>query len=42
MKVSLSLTVTIASDTGYKQLVAEIYRDGLFIALLSQDHGPDD
>ncbi len=37
-----SLTVTIASDTDYQQLVAEIYCDGKFVALISQDHGPDD
>jgi hypothetical protein len=42
MKVSPILTVTIASDTDYKQLVAEIYCDGMFVALISQDRGPDD
>ena len=42
MKVSPNLTVTIASDTDYKQLVAEIYCDGMFVALISQDHGPND
>ncbi len=42
MNTSPSLTVTIASDTDYKQLVAEIYCDGMFVALISQDHGPDD
>ena len=42
MKASPNLTVTIASDTDYKQLVAEIYCDGIFVALISHDDGPND
>ena len=42
MKVPPSLTVTIASDTDHERLVAEINCDGRFVALISQDHGPDD
>lgn len=42
MTVSPGLKVTIASDTDYKRVVAEIYCDGMFVALISQDHGPDD
>jgi hypothetical protein len=42
MKTSPILDVTIASDTDYKELVAEIYCDGKFVALISQDNGVDD
>ncbi|WP_354685818.1 hypothetical protein [Cupriavidus necator] len=35
------LEVLIASDVDYEQLIAEIYCDGHFVALLSQDKGPD-
>lgn len=35
------LEVLIASDVDYEQLIAEIYCDGKFVALLSQDKGPD-
>ncbi len=42
MKSSPALEVTIASDTDYKDLVAEIYCDGRFVALISQDNGVDD
>ena len=33
--------ITIASDTSYNELIAEIYINGDFIALLNQDAGPD-
>ncbi|MCD9120889.1 hypothetical protein [Cupriavidus sp. UGS-1] len=33
--------VLIASDVDYEQLIAEIYCDGRFVALLSRDKGPD-
>ena len=35
------LKITIASDTDYDQLVADIYCDSKFVALISQDDGPD-
>jgi hypothetical protein len=34
------LEILIASDVDYEQLIAEIYCDGKFVALLSQDKGP--
>jgi hypothetical protein len=42
MRTSPVLEVTIASDTDYKDLVAEIYCDGKFVALINQDNGVDD
>ena len=42
MKTFPILQVTIASDTDYKELVAEIYCDGKFVALINQDSGVDD
>ena len=35
------LTVLIASDLDYEQLVAEIYCDDKYVLLISQDNGSD-
>lgn len=34
-------SVILASSVEYEELVAEIYFDGLFVAQLSQEKGPD-
>jgi hypothetical protein len=39
--MSGKLTIQICSDVDYKKLVAEIYSDERFVALLSQDDGVD-
>ena len=36
------IKILVCSDTEYEQLIAEIYIDGKFIALLSQENGADD
>lgn len=35
------LKVLICSDVGYDKLIAEIYHDGKYVALISQEDGPD-
>jgi hypothetical protein len=35
------IKITICSDTDYEQLIAEIYIDGKFVALISQENGAD-
>lgn len=35
------IKIIVCSDTDYEQLIAEIYIDGKFVALLSQDDGID-
>jgi hypothetical protein len=35
------IEIRISSDTDYEQLVVEMYFRGQFIALLSQDQGPE-
>ncbi|MDH0053346.1 hypothetical protein ACVWWU_002527 [Pantoea sp. PA1] len=36
------LKIVIASDVDYENLIAEIYCDNIFIALLQQDNGIND
>ena len=35
------IEILLSSDCDYEKLVAEIYYDGKFIALLNQDEGPE-
>lgn len=35
------IKITVCSDTDYNQLIAEIYIDGKFVALISQENGAD-
>jgi hypothetical protein len=35
------LKVTVCSDRDYEELIAEIYHDEKFVALISQDEGRD-
>ncbi|PQK93073.1 hypothetical protein [Pantoea ananatis] len=37
-----ALKIVIASDVDYENLIAEIYCDNIFIALLQQDNGIND
>lgn len=39
MKQDPKLETVIASDVDYAELIAEIYSDGKFVALVSQDDG---
>ena len=41
MKKWENIGITIASDVAYDKLIAEIYIDGKFVALISQDDGID-
>ncbi len=41
MTLDHKLEIVVASDVDYEQLIAEIYCDGKFVALLSQDDGVD-
>lgn len=34
--------IQIASDADYNEVIAEIYVDGKFVALLNQEHGKTD
>lgn len=42
MNVKDQLKITIASDIDYEKLIAEIYCNGEFIALLQQENGIND
>jgi hypothetical protein len=37
-----AIKILICSDTDYEQLIAEIYIDDKFVALVSQDNGVND
>jgi hypothetical protein len=35
------IEIQVCSDTDYDRLIAEVYIDGVFVCLLSQEDGPD-
>jgi hypothetical protein len=37
-----AIKILVCSDTDYEQLIAEIYIDNKFVALVSQDNGVND
>ncbi|MCA9451428.1 MAG: hypothetical protein WBO24_08160 [Nitrospirales bacterium] len=41
MMKNSGIEILLSSDCDYEKLVAEIYYDGKFIALLNQDEGPE-